>query len=599
MGSLTIALALSAAGWRGGPPWRAWLTIVAVVGLLASLGKYGGPLWWARWGPFSSALGPHDPIHGQHRLDDFLHDGAGSPYGLLATLLPGFGSFRYPSKLLVFTAVGLAILAGAGWDRVARGEARWLRRLSLAGLVASLVGLVGALAGRRSAVASLTGRVSIDLAFGPADIAGAWAETERALAHGALGFAAILALAHWAPRRPRTAAALAPLLLTADLALANARLIWTVPQAEFDAPSEAARLIEAAERSEPSPGPFRVHRFSGWYPVHFSTTRTAHRYRELIAWERATLRPLVALPLGLAHCTAFGSLELDDYASLFAPEDHVPVPAEMARYLRVRAGQPVVYYPRRSFDLWGARYFLLPAWPDWRSRERGFASFLNQTELIYPSADLLYQRQPKDGEEPWAVRQDWQLRRNLAAYPRAWVVHSARVRAPASDPETRAEWIRTILYMNDPIWSERDRPIFDLRQAALIETHEKEGLKGFLSSAPVGPSESVAVVRHEPQRVELRARLDRPGLVILAETNYPGWRLTIDGRPAPIWRANRMMRGAAVPAGEHTLVYTYEPLSFRLGAIGSSAGLIVLLALAWSSRREPPGLSQAGPSNTN
>ncbi len=113
--------------------------------------------------------------------------------------------------------------------------------------------------------------------------------------------------------------------------------------------------------------------------------------------------------------------------------------------------------------------------------------------------------------------------------------------------------------MNDPIWSERGRPVLDLRQTALIETNDKEGLKGYLSSTPVGPSESVAVIKHEPQRVELRASLDRPGLVILADTYYPGWRLTIDGMPAPIFRANRMMRGAAMPAGEHTLVYTYEP----------------------------------------
>jgi hypothetical protein len=283
----------------------------------------------------------------------------------------------------------------------------------------------------------------------------------------------------------------------------------------------------------------------------------------------------------------FGTLELDDYASLFAPEDHVPVPAGMAPYLRVRAGQPVVYYPRRSFDFWGARYFILPARPGWQSRERGFASFLSQTELIHPSADLLYERSSKDGQEPWGLRQDWQLRRNLAAYPRAWVVHSARVRAPASDPETRAEWISTILYMNDPIWSERDRPVFDLRQTALIETHEKEALKGFLSSAPVEPSETVTVLAYQPNRVELRARLDRPGLVILADTYYPGWRLTIDGRPAPIFRANRMMRGAAVPEGEHSLVYTYAPLSFRIGAMVSTAGLLVLLALVGSSWREP------------
>ena len=137
--------------------------------------------------------------------------------------------------------------------------------------------------------------------------------------------------------------------------------------------------------------------------------------------------------------------------------------------------------------------------------------------------------------------------------------------------------------MNDPIWSDAGRPVLDLRQTALIETNDKESLRAFLPGTAVGAAESVVVVKYEPQRVELSASLDRPGLVILADTYYPGWRLTIDGKPAPIFRANRMMRGAAVPAGEHTLVYTYEPASFRIGAIVSPAGAIVLLTLAWSS----------------
>src|SRR5579883_3657818 len=584
LGGFALVLALGAAGWRGGPPWRAWLRTVAVVGLAASLGKYGSPLWWARWGPFLSALGPHDPLHGEPRADPFLPAGAGSPYGLLVMLLPGFGALRYPSKFLPFAAVGLAVLAGAGWDRVARGETLWLRRLSLTGLGASLVGLAATLAARGRAVAALAGRIPGDPMFGPADVAGAWVETERALAHGAIVFAAVLALAHWAPRLPRGAATLALLLATADLALGNSRLIWTVPQAEFDVPPEAARLIEAAERADPSPGPFRIHRMSGgWLPSQFATTQSADRFRELTAWARQTLYPVVALPLGLEYCTTIGSLELEDSVPFFHPQK-IPVSARMARTLGVPAGQPVVYYPRRSFDLWGARYFLLPALPDWTSPERGFASFLDQTDLIHPSSDMLYETHSTAGQPPWAIRQDWQLRRNRAAYPRAWIVHSARIRSPAPDADTRVRWTGMLAYRNDSIWSERDRPVLDLRQTALIETEDKESLRGLRSGAPVGPSESVAVIQSQPQRVELRATLDQPGLVILADAYYPGWRLTIDGRPAPIFRANRLMRGAAVPAGQHTLVYTYEPLSFRVGAIVSIGGLIVLVGLVWSAR---------------
>jgi hypothetical protein len=268
----------------------------------------------------------------------------------------------------------------------------------------------------------------------------------------------------------------------------------------------------------------------------------------------------------------------------------MPVPAGMARVLRVQPGQPVMYFPRRSFDLWGARYFILPASPSWASPERGFASFLDQTELVHPSADVLHERQSSAAREPWSVRRDWQLRRNRAAYPRAWVVHDAQVRPPDLDPDTRARRMRSLIYMNDPIWREPNRPVLNLRETALIETDDAQSLKGFISKTSVRPSEAVAVIKYEPQRVELSASLERPGLVILADTYYPGWQLKIDGKTAPILRANRVMRGAAVPAGKHMLTYTYEPFSFRVGAIISAGGLLVLLGLAWSQSRDSQAL---------
>jgi hypothetical protein len=375
--------------------------------------------------------------------------------------------------------------------------------------------------------------------------------------------------------------------VAADLATANAKLIWTAPQALFDAPPRAAQLIATAEHTDPSPGPFRIHRMTGWYPLRFSATRTPQRYSELFAWSHDTLYPLVGLPLGLEYSMTVGSLEIEDYITFFHPRI-MPMPGGIAQALGVPAGEPLVYFPRRSFDLWGVRYFLLPASPEWASTGRGFASFLDQTELIYPSHDVLHE-EPQPGQgEPWAARQDWQLRRNKAAYPRAWIVHSSRVRSPARDPGTRGEMMRALAFMNDPIWSEPDRPVLDLRQTALIEVEDKESLRGVLSRTPVGPSESVTVVEHAPQRVVLRATLERPGLVILADTYYPGWHLTIDGEPAPIHRANRMMRSAAVPTGQHTLVYTYRPASFLTGATISVAGLCTLMVFAWWSRGERP-----------
>jgi hypothetical protein len=586
MGVATLVLALSAAGRRSGPPWRTWLSTIAIVGLLGSLGKFGGPLWWARETHLTAWLGPHDPAGGQLRQDLFPHDGTGSPYGLPSLLLPGFHSFRYPAKLMTFVAVALAVLAGAGWDGATAGgpERRRLNRLGRAGLAASLLGLALTLSARGCALNYLAGRVPSDPMFGPADIAGAWAETQWALAHAGTGLAAILALAYWATRHPATSSVLALVCVAVDLGTANAKLVWTAPQAVFNAPSTAAQLIETVERSEPATGPFRIHRMTEWYPTRFRASRTPRRLHELVAWSQNTLGPLVGLPLGLEYGMTIGVLEIEDYIEFFHPR-MIDMPDWVAQSLGVPVGQRVAYFPRRSFDLWGARYFLIPATPEWSSTDRGYASFLGQTELIYPSSDALHEKILPGWGEPWAVHEDWQLRRNKASYPRAWVVHSARVRSPARDLEAREAMMRALGARNDPIDSESDRPVLDLRQTALIEVDDMEGLKGHVSPTPVKPSESVRVVENEPQRVVLQVALELPGLVILADTYYPGWHLTIDGMPAPIYRANRMMRGAAVPAGRHTLVYTYWPASFLIGAMISIAGLCGLLAFAWWSRR--------------
>ena len=99
--------------------------------------------------------------------------------------------------------------------------------------------------------------------------------------------------------------------------------------------------------------------------------------------------------------------------------------------------------------------------------------------------------------------------------------------------------------------------------------------------SPVG---DVAVREEAPTRTVIEASLRRPGLVVLADRFESGWRLTIDGRPAPILRANLLMRAAAVAAGSHTLVFTYRPASVRLGAWISLAGLVAFGGLAIRAR---------------
>ena len=295
IGGLTLMLAVAGLGFSHrlgdgrAPAWRTWLSLVAISGVAAGFGRFGGPLWVARWLPgVSAVLGPHDPLQPLDRVDEFLPDGAGSVYGVMAWVLPGFSLFRDPAKLLPFAALALAVLAGLGWERLAAGQTRGPQRWCLTGLAVTLAALLLMLIAHGPILTWLTRQLPAGGEFGPVDPRAALAATVRGLVHGGLVVALGLVLCRLAPRLPRCAGVLALLGMTLDLGIANAPLVWTLPQAEFETTPRALTLIKEAQAEEESssPGPFRVHRMgmvSPRRPVSGYGKRTAPRRDRLAA----------------------------------------------------------------------------------------------------------------------------------------------------------------------------------------------------------------------------------------------------------------------------------------------------------------------------
>jgi hypothetical protein len=573
LGAFTLVLFLGTARLRLDQPWRLWLTTVAILSALAGMGKFAGPLWWVRWVPQLAALvGEHDPPAGISRGDLFLADGAGSIYGLLATALPGFALFRYPAKLLVFTCLAISGLAGLGWDRLVDGNPRSLKRLCGYGAITSGAALVVGAILRDPIEGLMRRRVPPSPLFGTVDPTGALNSITNALVQGGMLYAVGWILAPWASRRPRVAGVFALVTLTADLALADCRIVWTVPQSALDTTPLVARLIDRSEHSRPSAGPFRIHRVEQWHPAVFRRHRSEQRLEEVVAWEHDTLDRLYGEAVPLDYTFIHGIIDLDEYLEFFASQ-------AILRDDQQGTTRPIFSFPRGAFDLWNTRYFIMPVELNgWMGNERGFTR-------VYPEENIVADPELSDR---WIARQGWQLLRNQRALPRSWIVHDAVV-VPLADVAShhRADIIQTLIgssevSRNDP----EGRRRVDLSQTAFVETNEPAQLAQFLKHPKTGSAESLAIIKAEPQSVELQVTMNRPGLVVLADLYYPGWHLAIDGTPAPILRTNRMMRGAAVPAGKHTLLYTYRPVSFRIGMVISAAGLVVVGAfVAWAARR--------------
>lgn len=617
LGGLTLVLALGTMALRGGAPWRVWLSVLVLVGTLGSLGQYTSPLWGVRalaegrrpystnepdhnpgpreitidlakipasLRPLIRELGPLDsetttPI----RQDDFLRDGDGSLYWIMATFLPGFRQFRYPAKLFTLTSLGLAALAGIGWDSVVRGGSRRVAIVTGLLLGISVVVLAVVLA-RRQSIIAMFGSANMASLYGPSDPLGAYAYLRWGLLQGTVVLALGLAVFRLAARRPGLAGILVLLVSTLDLTLANRHFVLTVPQAVLEAKPEVLTLIEEAERAKPQPGPYRIHRLPSWEPFIWKKTGSPDRGQEIVQWERDTLQPKYGIPYGVEYARVVGVAELYENEWYYGGFLRTVRDPEMSRILNVALGAQVVYFPRRTFDMWNARYFIVPMFPNgWTDAFRGYASLLLESESVYPPREAFEGPEGAARAQDWSERKDYRILRNRRDHPRAWVVHGFRKIEPARGLDAgkeRQRAMKEITYENDPFWSDSSRELFDPRLVVWLESDQLAGLAGYFSGRVPLSSEAVKVSYPSPQRVELDVTLQSPGMVVLADTYYPGWELTIDDVPAPIYQANRAMRGAAVREGPHHLVYTYSPRSFRVGLIVTAAGLAAMMAIA-------------------
>jgi hypothetical protein len=128
---------------------------------------------------------------------------------------------------------------------------------------------------------------------------------------------------------------------------------------------------------------------------------------------------------------------------------------------------------------------------------------------------------------------------------------------------------------DDAVFEALRRPEFDPEDVAWVAS----------SPVPLPPRRPghgfflARVVRDEPERAEIAVSTSDPGLVVLTRSFDSGWRLVLDGRPAPALRADLAFLGALVPAGEHHLELTYEPRGYRAGLALSGASLVILAAL--------------------
>ena len=69
-----------------------------------------------------------------------------------------------------------------------------------------------------------------------------------------------------------------------------------------------------------------------------------------------------------------------------------------------------------------------------------------------------------------------------------------------------------------------------------------------------------------------------PAIAVFSEIYYDkGWKMYIDGKEQPYFRADYVLRAAQLPVGNHKIEFIFHPASYYTGEKISLAGSILLV----------------------
>ncbi len=272
-----------------------------VFGTLAALGGFG-VVWHIR---AAQAL-----LNGASVNSTYCDgDPVGGLYWLLNLTIPKFAEFRYPAKTLTISVLGVAILAGIGWDR--ERNSRRFRVVAVSIFTVALLLYLATICRGASFFRSFTLCNPLYGSFQP-QLAEKFAA--RSFLQTALVLAGSLIFLFFARRlrnlRVKNVLLFAALTTTAfDIYFANSWIVEVAPTKIFGLRSEIARQIEeerATTADELAP-PTRVYRYPVWFPPFFQEESSSRRIEERVLWDVATLYPKYPFRRGVAIIDARGA----------------------------------------------------------------------------------------------------------------------------------------------------------------------------------------------------------------------------------------------------------------------------------------------------
>jgi len=199
-----------------------------------------------------------------------------------------------------------------------------------------------------------------------------------------------------------------------------------------------------------------------------------------------------------------------------------------------------------------------PLEEDLRSRRLGY-SLAGVRYIVAPRGmDLNRAAMSEDDRFPLVYDREVLVYENRAAFPRAFAVSRWEPAVDAATARARAL-----------------SADFDPRTTAVVEG----------AAAGSGGDGVVKIADYGATHLRLNVELDRPGLIVLTDTFYPGWNAWVDRQAARIHRVDGVFRGVFVGGGRHEVSMQFRPASQSWGLVISAGGLAAAIALLAASQR--------------
>lgn len=160
----------------------------------------------------------------------------------------------------------------------------------------------------------------------------------------------------------------------------------------------------------------------------------------------------------------------------------------------------------------------------------------------------------------YIITQQQQLQVNSGALGNAWFVND-------------------VVYVNTPREEIDQLNSIDPGNTAVILKDEfATALEGFQAGDGQG---SIELTQYTPDRLVYTSNSNSEQLAVFSEVWYgpdKGWTVTVDGEEIPMLRANYILRSAIIPAGQHEVVFEYQPqLPGAYSAMSLIGSLILML----------------------